>query len=349
MPADPAARRYAGRHALPPRRRARRRPRVPGPAGVGPGGRGGRGGPAPGGPADLRVERPGPQPAPPGGGLDPQRQRRRGAAVRGRPRGPHPGHPDPGRGGGARLGGPGRRPRRPGPAGPVRRRHRRQPGRLARRVGLPGGRAGPPARRHRARRSATGSATPTAPTTPRPCWSTRAATACTWPPRRRPAAACTGPPPRSGPTRSTSCTAWPASPRWSPTAPSPPTAAPSSSATTRPPTSTRAPGRRVGSFELPLQFQGESITVTADGRSVLAGSEGPESEVWRVPLPESALARVTPTTRPPPAASAPANPRSAGSGSDAVPGRGRRPAPGDRGRLGRRDLAAVPSACGQPH
>ena len=63
----------------------------------------------------------------------------------------------------------------------------------------------------------------------------------------------------------------------------------------------RAPGRRVGSFELPLQFQGESITVTADGRSVLAGSEGPESEVWRVPLPESALAKLTPTTRPPPA------------------------------------------------
>jgi hypothetical protein len=61
-----------------------------------------------------------------------------------------------------------------------------------------------------------------------------------------------------------------------------------------------APGRRVGAFELPLQFQGESITVTADGRSVLAGSEGPESEVWRVPLPEPALAKVTPTTRPAP-------------------------------------------------
>jgi hypothetical protein len=63
----------------------------------------------------------------------------------------------------------------------------------------------------------------------------------------------------------------------------------------------RAPGRRVGSFELPPQFQGESITVTADGRSVLAGSEGPQSEVWRVPLPESALAKLTPTTRPSPA------------------------------------------------
>jgi hypothetical protein len=67
-----------------------------------------------------------------------------------------------------------------------------------------------------------------------------------------------------------------------------------------------APGRRIGSFELPLQYQGESITVSADGRSVLAGSEGPASEVWRVPLPASVLAKVTPTTRPAPAASAPA-------------------------------------------
>jgi hypothetical protein len=66
-----------------------------------------------------------------------------------------------------------------------------------------------------------------------------------------------------------------------------------------------AGSRRVGAFELPLQFQGESITVSADGRSVLAGSEGPSSEVWRVPLPLSVLAAVTPTTRPP-AASTPA-------------------------------------------
>jgi hypothetical protein len=77
----------------------------------------------------------------------------------------------------------------------------------------------------------------------------------------------------------------------------------------------RAPGRRIGSFELPLQFQGESITVTADGRSVLAGSEGPDSEVWRVPLPESALAKATPTTRPPPATSAPATLEARGRGA----------------------------------
>jgi hypothetical protein len=61
-----------------------------------------------------------------------------------------------------------------------------------------------------------------------------------------------------------------------------------------------ASGRRVGAFELPLQQQGESLTVSADGRWVLAGSEGVESEVWRVPLPASALSQLTPTTRPPP-------------------------------------------------
>jgi hypothetical protein len=59
-----------------------------------------------------------------------------------------------------------------------------------------------------------------------------------------------------------------------------------------------APGHRVGSFELPLQFQGESIAVSPDGRSVLAGSEGADSEIWRVPLPASILARVAPATRP---------------------------------------------------
>ena len=66
------------------------------------------------------------------------------------------------------------------------------------------------------------------------------------------------------------------------------------------------PGRRVGSFDLPLQFQGESLTVSSDGRSLLVGSEGPGSELWRVPLPASILPRVTPTTRAPAGAGSPA-------------------------------------------
>ena len=77
-----------------------------------------------------------------------------------------------------------------------------------------------------------------------------------------------------------------------------------------------APGRRVGELDLPLQYQGESLTVSADGRSVLVGSEGDNSEVWRVPIPASVLARVTPTTSPPSAsASAPAAHPVAGAGS----------------------------------
>jgi hypothetical protein len=77
-----------------------------------------------------------------------------------------------------------------------------------------------------------------------------------------------------------------------------------------------APGRRVGALPLPPQYQGESITVSSDGRSVLVGSEGLGSEVWRVPLPASVLARLTPTTSPPSAAApAPAAHPVAGTGS----------------------------------
>src|SRR5215213_3145239 len=72
------------------------------------------------------------------------------------------------------------------------------------------------------------------------------------------------------------------------------------------------PGRRIGSFDLPLQFQGESLAVSADGRSLLVGSEGPGSELWRVPLPESVLAPVTPTTRAPAKAAPTASPAAAG-------------------------------------
>jgi hypothetical protein len=65
----------------------------------------------------------------------------------------------------------------------------------------------------------------------------------------------------------------------------------------------RASGGRLATVALPFQPQGESIAFTPDGRSLLAGSEGAGSEVWRVPLPAAALPAVT-TTRPPPAAPA---------------------------------------------
>jgi hypothetical protein len=49
------------------------------------------------------------------------------------------------------------------------------------------------------------------------------------------------------------------------------------------------PGRSLSSVGLPAQRQGESITYSADGRSLLAGSEGSAQPVHQVPLPKEAL------------------------------------------------------------
>jgi hypothetical protein len=75
-----------------------------------------------------------------------------------------------------------------------------------------------------------------------------------------------------------------------------------------------APGRPLGSFPLPFQVQGESLAVGPDGRSVLSGSEGPASDIWRVPLPASALPAPPPTTGPAPAAAPPADDGASGPG-----------------------------------
>ncbi|MGW5875367.1 hypothetical protein ACWFMI_02275 [Nocardiopsis terrae] len=44
------------------------------------------------------------------------------------------------------------------------------------------------------------------------------------------------------------------------------------------------PGASVGSFDLPETEQGESVAFTPDGTALMAGTEGPGAEVWRVPL-----------------------------------------------------------------
>ncbi|TDC45120.1 hypothetical protein E1281_31415 [Actinomadura sp. KC345] len=49
------------------------------------------------------------------------------------------------------------------------------------------------------------------------------------------------------------------------------------------------PGKSLTSIGVPRQEQGESVTFTADGRSILAGSEGTDQPVYRIPLPEEAL------------------------------------------------------------
>jgi hypothetical protein len=73
-----------------------------------------------------------------------------------------------------------------------------------------------------------------------------------------------------------------------------------------------APGRQVAAFPLPLQRQGESITWSPDGDGVLAGSEGPESDIWRVGLPDEAATQATPTSRPRAAPAPPAGDDPAG-------------------------------------
>jgi hypothetical protein len=70
-----------------------------------------------------------------------------------------------------------------------------------------------------------------------------------------------------------------------------------------------ASGGRLATVTLPLQPQGESVAFSADGRSLLAGSEGAGSEVVRVPLPAAAAppaSATTPPARQPPSAGPPA-------------------------------------------
>jgi hypothetical protein len=55
----------------------------------------------------------------------------------------------------------------------------------------------------------------------------------------------------------------------------------------------KGPVHELGTFGLPLQIQGESATYSLDGRYVLVGSEGPQSEVDRVALPEEARTAAT--------------------------------------------------------
>ncbi|MFJ4409742.1 hypothetical protein [Streptomyces sp. NPDC088910] len=41
---------------------------------------------------------------------------------------------------------------------------------------------------------------------------------------------------------------------------------------------------KIGSLDVPMQRQGESVTFTTDGRNLMFGSEGKNSDVWRAPL-----------------------------------------------------------------
>jgi hypothetical protein len=51
----------------------------------------------------------------------------------------------------------------------------------------------------------------------------------------------------------------------------------------------KAPGKKIADVSIPSQKQGEGITFTADGRSLLVSSEGDDQALWQVPVPASAL------------------------------------------------------------
>lgn len=76
-------------------------------------------------------------------------------------------------------------------------------------------------------------------------------------------------------------------------------------------------GHQVSSVFLPSQKQGESITYTRDGRSVLIGSEGGDSPVWTVPVPDGLRPTPTPT---PTAKTRGSSPPDVGSGKSALIG-----------------------------
>ncbi|HEY0540632.1 MAG TPA: hypothetical protein VGD53_19835 [Actinoallomurus sp.] len=68
----------------------------------------------------------------------------------------------------------------------------------------------------------------------------------------------------------------------------------------------RAPGKKLADVPIPDEKQGEGITFTADGRSLLLSSEGTNQPLWKVPVPASAL---------PPPAKTKTPPNSAGNGA----------------------------------
>ncbi len=57
-----------------------------------------------------------------------------------------------------------------------------------------------------------------------------------------------------------------------------------------------APGKTLTDVDLPTQKQGEGITYTADGRSLLVGSEGVGQALWQVPVPDEALPKTAKKT-----------------------------------------------------
>ncbi|GAA3020641.1 hypothetical protein [Streptosporangium longisporum] len=83
----------------------------------------------------------------------------------------------------------------------------------------------------------------------------------------------------------------------------------------------RAPDEQIARVTMPDLEQAESIAYTRDGRSLLTGTEGNHSPVYRVPLPATVLAAAAPEPTPAPRRAAPATtPGAADPGTTPVAG-----------------------------
>ncbi|MEV7007369.1 hypothetical protein [Streptosporangium sp. NPDC051022] len=62
----------------------------------------------------------------------------------------------------------------------------------------------------------------------------------------------------------------------------------------------RAPGEQIARVSMPQLEQAESIAYTLDGKALLTGTEGKNSPVYRVPLPDDVLRETAPSSAPTP-------------------------------------------------
>ncbi|MEV2274450.1 hypothetical protein AB0I72_02585 [Nocardiopsis sp. NPDC049922] len=79
------------------------------------------------------------------------------------------------------------------------------------------------------------------------------------------------------------------------------------------------PGASLGSLELPESDQGESIAFTPDGTALMAGTEGVNAPVWRVPLEERYLSGEPTEAEPEPTQESEADAEADSGGGGALP------------------------------
>ncbi len=93
----------------------------------------------------------------------------------------------------------------------------------------------------------------------------------------------------------------------------------------------RASGDQIARMSMPQLEQAESVTYTLDGKALLTGTEGRNSPVYRVPLPDSVLEETAPTPTPTPTGRAGAGKGADKGGATALVSDARQDGDGDAG------------------